>query len=64
VRDNTIIRRGIDAMRCISRFFASAEPAVRHNVVLANWEQYYDAHPNSFMRRKRHNALNCLTPAD
>ena len=64
MRYKTIIRRGIDAIRCISRFFSSAEPAVQHNIVLAKWEQYYDAHPSSFTRRKQHSALNYLTPAD
>ncbi len=64
MRDTAIIRRGMDAIRRISRFFSSAEPAVRHNIVLAKWEQHYDAYPDSFSRRQQHSILNYLTPAD
>ena len=64
MRDKTIIRRAVDAIRHIPRFFSSTEPAVRYNAVLAKWEQHYDAYPNSFTRRKEHSALNYLTPAD
>jgi hypothetical protein len=60
VGDKTIIRRGIDAIRCISRFLSSAEPVVRHNAVLAKWEQYYDAHPTTFTRQNQHGALRYL----
>jgi hypothetical protein len=63
MKNNTIIRCGIDAMRCICRLFSSAEAAVRHNVVLAKWEQHYDAHPNSYTRQKQYGVLNYLTAA-
>ena len=59
-----IIRRSIDAIRRIYRFFSSAEPAVRHNAVLAKWEQYYEARPTSFTRRSQHSAPLHLTSAD
>ena len=64
VKDKTILGRAIDAIGHVSSFFSSTEPAARHNPVLAKWEQYYDAHPNSFAHRRQHRALNYLTPAD
>ena len=64
MRDKTFIRRATDAIRRVSGFFSSAEPAIRHNAVLAKWEQHYDRYPNSFARRNQYGALNYLTPAD
>ena len=60
----TILGRVIDAIGRISGFFSSSEPAARHNPVLAKWDQYYDAHPNSFVHRRQNSALNYLTPTD
>ena len=64
VKDKTILGRVIDAIGHISGFFSSSEPAARHNPVLAKWDQYYDAHPNSFVHRRQHSVLIYLTPAD
>ena len=64
VKDKTILRRVIDTIGHISGFFSATEPEARHNSVLAKWEQYYDARPNSFAHRRQHRVLNYLTPAD
>lgn len=62
--DRTTIRRGINAILRMLGSFTSAQPPVRHNAVLAKWEQHYDAHPNAFTHQKRYSALRYLTPAD
>ncbi len=62
--ETTNLRRAIDVIQRIYRFFSSVEPAVRHNAVLAKWEQYHDAHPTSFTRRKQYSALSCFTSVD
>ena len=57
----TIIRRAVGR---ISGFFTSTDPVVRHNHVLAKWEQYYEARPNSFAHRRQHGTLSYFTKAD
>ena len=64
VRDKTIIRRRVNAVRCVSRILSSAERVVRHYVLLAMCEQYADAQPSNSKPRRQHSALNYPLPAD
>ena len=37
---------------------------VKHNVILAKWDEHYNMNPNEFIYRSQRSTLNYITPAD
>ena len=64
MKDKSILRRAIAAIRRASGPFWSTEPVVRFNPVLTKWEQYYDARPNGFAHRRQVGAMSYFIQAD